>query len=50
MLHDRCCSGIGDKLVGLGFVCNQHRSMDGIFQEGQESPSAAKLLLSQGLG
>lgn len=40
MLHDRCCFGIGDKLVGLGFVCNQHRPLGGHIPGGSLSSQA----------
>lgn len=48
MLRDRCCFGIGDKLVGLGFVCNQHRAMGEYVQGGTGESLSSQAWLKEG--
>lgn len=44
MFYDRCCFGIGDKLVGLGFVCNQHRAMGRYSKRDRRVPQQPSLV------
>lgn len=49
MLRDRCCSGVGDKLVGLGFVCHQHGAEGGYVQGETGKSLSSQIWFKEGL-